>query len=75
MANPLFNALGGNMPMNNPMGNFTNMMTQFQQFKNNFQGNPQQEVMRLMSSGQMSQAQYNQLRQMAHQFMNSMPKF
>ena len=52
---------------NNPM----NMMQQFMQFKNNFQGDPQQAVMNLLNSGQMSQSQLNQLQGMARQFMNT----
>ena len=39
MANPLFNALGGGKAssMPGPMGQFGQMMQQFQQFKGNFQ--------------------------------------
>ena len=41
MPNPLFSMLGGNMPsMSGPMGNFAQMMQQFQQFRANFQGDP-----------------------------------
>ena len=43
------------------------MLKQFQQFKAQFSGNPQQMVQQLLSSGKMSQAQYNQLAQMANQ--------
>ena len=69
MANPLFNALGGGMPaMPNPMGQFGQMMQQFQQFKAGFQGDPQQEVQKLLQSGKMSQQQLNQLQEMAKQF-------
>lgn len=55
MPNPLFNQ------MNN------NILTQFQQFKNNFKGNPQQEVQNLLNSGKISQQQYNKAVQMANQ--------
>ena len=71
MANPLFKALGGGVPMSN---NFLNMMNQFNQFKKNFQGNPKQKVQELLNSGQMSQNQYNQLQAMAKNFMDMMPK-
>lgn len=71
MANPLFKALGGGVPMNN---NFMNMMNQFNQFRRNFQGNPKQKVQELLNSGQMSQNQYNQLQAMAKNFMDMMPK-
>ena len=70
MANPLFQALGGQMP--GPMGQFQKMMQQFQQFKANFQGDPQQEVQKLLQSGKMSQQQLNQLQEMAKQFQSLM---
>lgn len=70
MANPLFNALGGGKAssMPGPMGQFGQMMRQFQQFKANFQGDPKQEVQKLLQSGQMSQDQLNWLQAMAQQF-------
>lgn len=67
MPNPLFNALGGNK-MPGPMGNFQQMMQQFQQFKSNFQGDPQQEVQRMIQSGQLSQQQLDQVQNVARQF-------
>ena len=67
MANPLFNSLGGNK-MPGPMGNFQQMMQQFQQFKANFQGDPQQEVQRMIQSGQLSQQQLDQVQNVARQF-------
>lgn len=70
MANPLFQALGGQMT--GPMGQFQRMMQQFQQFKANFQGDPQQEVQKLLQSGKINQEQLNQLQQMAKQFQNLM---
>jgi len=54
--------------MNNPM----NMLQQFQTFAENFskmQKNPRDAVQELLNSGQMTQAQYNQLSQMASQIM------
>lgn len=71
MANPLFQALGGGQ-MPGPMGQFQRMMQQFQQFKANFQGDPQQEVQKLLQSGRISQEQLNQLQAMAKQFQNLM---
>ena len=69
MSNPLFNALnGGKMP--GAMGQFQQMMQQFQQFRNNFQGDPKQEVEKLLQSGKMSQQQLNQLQAMAQQFQS-----
>ena len=61
--NPLFNSMGGQMPQNN-MGQ---LLKNFEQFKAQFNGNPQQMVQQLIASGKMSQAQYNQLAQMANQ--------
>nr|DAI17123.1 MAG TPA: hypothetical protein [Caudoviricetes sp.] len=69
MPNPLFNALSGGMPaMPNPMGQFGQMMRQYQQFKANFQGDPKAEVQKLLQSGKMSQNQLNWLQTMANQF-------
>lgn len=61
MSNPLFQQLGGNQPNNN-------LLARFRQFKSQFQGDPQQKVQELLNSGKMSQAQFNQLAQMAEQF-------
>lgn len=69
MPNPLFNALGGGK-MPGPMGQFQQMMQQFQQFRNNFHGDPKQEVEKLLQSGKMSQQQLNQLQAMAQQFQS-----
>ena len=65
MNNPFSGALGG--------GNgFMQMMQQFQQFKANFHGDPKAEVEKLLQSGKLSQAQLNQLQQMAKQFQSLM---
>lgn len=67
MNNPFMAAFGcGQMP--GPMGNFAQMMQQFQQFKANFKGDPKAEVEKLMQSGKLNQQQLNQLQQMAKQF-------
>lgn len=55
--------------MNN---NGMDMIKAFMQFKNSFTGDPKQEVMKLMSSGRMSQNDLNRLQGMANQFMNLM---
>lgn len=65
MSNP-FSVLGGGMP--GPMGNFQQMMQQFQQFRQTFQGDPKAEVEKLLQSGRISQDQLNQLQAMAKQF-------
>lgn len=65
--NPLFNALGGGK-MPGPMGQFQNMVQQFRQFQQTFQGNPKAEVEKLVQSGKITQQQLNQLQQVAGQF-------
>ena len=45
-----------------------NLIQRFNEFRNSFQGDPQQMVQQLLQSGRMSQEQYNNLRQMAQQF-------
>ena len=57
--NPLYNE------MQNSQGG---MLQRFQQFKQNFKGNPQEQVQQLLNSGRVSQQQYNQAVQMAQQF-------
>lgn len=58
------------MPMN-PM----QMIQQFNQFRQQFQGDPQQEVMKLLQSGRMNQSQLNQLQAMAQQFQQMLNSF
>ena len=64
MSNPLFNILGGQTPVSN----FQQMLMQFNQFRASFQGDPKQEVEKLLQSGRISQAQLNQLQELAKQF-------
>jgi hypothetical protein len=71
MTNPFMAALGGGQ-MPGPMGNFAQMVQQFQQFKANFQGDPKAEVEKLLQSGKLNQQQLNQLQQMAKQFQSLM---
>ena len=67
MSNPLFNTLGGGMSQGNgPM----QMIQQFMQFKQNYKGNPKEEVQRMLQSGRISQQQLNQVQQMAGQFQS-----
>lgn len=65
MANPLMGLLGGNqmIPGNNPI----QLIQQFQQFKQNFKGDPRQQVQDLLNSGKMSQDQLDQCTSMARQ--------
>ena len=67
MANPFFKAMGGGQ-MPGPMGQFQQLMQQFNQFRANFQGDPKSEVEKLLQSGKISQNQLNQIQTMAKQF-------
>ena len=73
MSNPMLDKLtrgaqnhfagSGNMP-----GGPMQMMQQFAQFRRMMQGrNPQQMVQNLLQSGQMTQAQFEQLKQQANE--------
>lgn len=65
MSNSLFQMLG--KPQNNgPM----QMMQQFMQFKQSFKGDPKAEVQKMLQSGRISQAQLDQVQQMAQQFQS-----
>lgn len=67
MSNPLFAQMGNAMPQG--MGN---IMQRFQQFKQQFSGDPRQQVQQLLNSGRVSQDQYNQAVQMAQQLQKMM---
>jgi hypothetical protein len=63
MSNALFNTLGRNQQN----GNIMDIARRFQKFKKDFNGNPQEIVMNMVNSGQISQEQLNQFQQMANQ--------
>lgn len=67
MANPLFGQFGGQNNMNA-------FIKQIMNFRKNFTGNAKQEVEKLLTSGQMSQSQFNQLSQIANQILPFLPK-
>lgn len=69
MGNPFFNPNNQN---SGPFGNMQNMMSRFQQFRSQFQGDPKQRVQELLNSGQMTQEQFNQLSNLASQFQKMM---
>lgn len=52
------------MGQSNQRGDF---VSQFNQFRSMFSGNPEAQVRQLMQSGRMSQEQFNQYAQMANQ--------
>ena len=62
--NPLYQMMAQAMPNNNAMG----LLQRFQQFRNSFRGNPQEQVQRMLQSGQISNEQYQRAVQMAQQF-------
>lgn len=62
MANQLYNS------MNQP----NNILQQFQQFRQNFKGDPQQTIQQLLNSGRITQQQYNQAVQTAQQLSRMM---
>ena len=64
--NPLFNTLGN---QSNPMAD---IIRQAKEFRKNFNGNPRDEVQRLLNSGEMSQQQFNQFSQIAQQVVRAM---
>ena len=48
------------------------LLSQFNQFRSTFSGNPEQQVKQLIQSGRMSQEQFNQLAQTANQLYRFM---
>lgn len=62
------NNLFSTMMQNTPLGNMQNLMQQYQQFRQTFQGDPQQKIQEMLNSGQITQNQINQARNMATQF-------
>ena len=65
MGSPLFGMMQQQTPMNG-------LLQRFNQFRQMFRGDPQQQVQQLLNSGKVSQQQYNQAVQMAQQFQRMM---
>ena len=72
MINPMNPMLNGSPQMNNPFGNVQQLMQQFNQFRQSFQGNPQDQIQQLMNSGKVTQENYNWAYQQAQQFQKMM---
>ena len=72
MGNSILNSRQSNVPQGQNNAFNPQMIQQFNQFRKTFNGNPQQAVMNLMRQGMMSNAQFQQLAQMANQFQNFM---
>lgn len=66
MSNPLFNMMGN---QSNPMAD---LIRQARNFKNQFNGNPRQEVEMLLQTGRMSQQDFNRFSQIAQQVVQAM---
>ena len=66
MPNPLYNNFGN---QSNPM---SDLIRQARDFRKQFNGNPRQEVERLLQTGRMSQADFNRYSQIAQQVVQAM---
>lgn len=56
MSNPLYESMNSNQ---------NDIVQRFQQFKQSFKGNPQQQIQQMLNSGRITQQQYNQAVQKA----------
>lgn len=75
--NPL-NKFNNNQMQNQQLNNNNNptqMVNNFMEFAKGVQGNPEEEVMKLLSNGQMTQEQFNQLSQQAKQLEGMFKQF
>ena len=59
--NSFYNTMLGNTPMGN-------MISQYKNFRNTFNGDPQQKIQEMLNNGQITQQQLNQAQNMAMQF-------
>lgn len=62
MSNPLYNFMNKNAQ--------PNIVQQFNQFRQSFQGDPQQQIQQLLNSGRITQAQYDQAVRKANMLKN-----
>ena len=67
MGNPIFNQFA-------PQNQIQNIIQEAQNFKNQFKGNPKEEVQKLLNQGIMSQNDFNRLMPIAQQISAMMPK-
>ena len=67
MSNSLYNAFG-------PKNNVNQLINEINNFKNNFKGDPRAEVEKMLNSGQLSQAQFNQYAQLANELAYAITK-
>lgn len=69
--NPIYQAMGAM----NTLGNMGQLISQFNQFKQTFRGDPSQQINALLQSGKVSQQQLNQAQAMARQLGGAMGLF
>ena len=72
MGNSILNNRQSNVQQSQNNAFNPQIIQQFNQFRKTFNGNPQQTVMNMLRQGMMSNAQFQQLAQMANQFQNFM---
>lgn len=66
MSNPLYHQING--------GGMDDVARRFQQFKQNFGGDPKQAVMQMLQTGRINQAQLNQFQNMANRLSGILNK-
>ena len=72
MGNSILSNRQPNVPQGQNNAFNPQMIQQFNQVRRTFNGNPQQAVMNMLRQGMMTNAQFQQLAQMANQFQNFM---
>ena len=65
MSNPIYGLLNGQQ---------NNLLTQFQQFKQSFNGDPNQAINQMLQSGKVTQEQVNRATQIANQMKGMLHK-
>ena len=65
MSNPIYNLLNGQQ---------NNLLAQVQQFKQSFNGDPNQTINQMLQSGKVTQEQVNRATQIANQMKWMLPK-
>ena len=65
MSNPIYGLLNGQQ---------NNMLAQFQQFKQSFDGDPNQTINQMLQSGKVTQEQVNRATQIANQMKGMLHK-
>lgn len=65
MSNPIYGLLNGQQ---------NNLLAQFQQFKQSFNGDPNQTINQMLQSGKVTQEQVNRATQIANQMKGMLPK-